>query len=200
VDEPVGLPVLFDGELTREERRHLHYCELGLEGGELFTSGIYGWAMVVTGEHRRRKECGQCCSLPSQNHGMSPQPKGTMHAVQPVDLRRRSGLPGELLGTAGAGTNPPNHRPRSPPATTAETSWSAPSSHFEPTRWSASLNFGRHRVGVMNLRHGLFRLWIDVVIGALEILEPLFVRPFWPVRVGETCRTKHKSACCRQER
>jgi phosphoribosylamine---glycine ligase len=49
VQEPVGLPVLFDGELTAEERRHLHYCELGLEQGELVTSGIYGWAMVVTG-------------------------------------------------------------------------------------------------------------------------------------------------------
>src|SRR5215471_9394610 len=36
-----------------------------------------------------------------------------------------------------------------------------------------------------------------IVIGALEIFEPLFVRPF-PVR--ETCRTNHKSACCRQER
>src|SRR5258705_9891596 len=30
-----------------------------------------------------------------------------------------------------------------------------------------------------------------VVIGALETFEPFFVRPFWPVRVRETCRTKH---------
>src|SRR5215472_14050581 len=38
------------------------------------------------------------------------------------------------------------------------------------------------------------------VIGALETFEPFFVRPFWPLPVRETCRTKHKSACCRQER
>jgi phosphoribosylamine--glycine ligase len=49
VDEPVGLPVLFEGELSAQERAHLHYCEVGLENGELVTSGIYGWAMVVTG-------------------------------------------------------------------------------------------------------------------------------------------------------
>jgi phosphoribosylamine--glycine ligase len=49
VEEPIGLPVLFDGELTSEDRRHLHFGELGLEDGELVTSGIYGWAMVVTG-------------------------------------------------------------------------------------------------------------------------------------------------------
>jgi phosphoribosylamine---glycine ligase len=49
VDEPVGLPVLLDGGLGADDRTHLHYCELGLENGELVTSGIYGWAMVVTG-------------------------------------------------------------------------------------------------------------------------------------------------------
>jgi len=49
VKEPIGLPVLFDGELTAEDRRNLHYCELGLEDGDLVTSGIYGWALVATG-------------------------------------------------------------------------------------------------------------------------------------------------------
>jgi phosphoribosylamine---glycine ligase len=49
VDEPIGLPVLFDGELSAEDRANLHYCELGLENGQLVTSGIYGWAMVATG-------------------------------------------------------------------------------------------------------------------------------------------------------
>jgi phosphoribosylamine--glycine ligase len=49
VPEPIGLPVLFDGELSADDRRNLHYCEVGLESGELVTSGIYGWAMVVTG-------------------------------------------------------------------------------------------------------------------------------------------------------
>ena len=49
VQEPVGLPVLFEGELTTDDRRNLHYCEVGLSGGELVTSGIYGWVMVATG-------------------------------------------------------------------------------------------------------------------------------------------------------
>ncbi len=49
VPEPVGLPVLFDGALTAEDRANLHYGEVGLDGGELVTSGLYGWTMVVTG-------------------------------------------------------------------------------------------------------------------------------------------------------
>jgi phosphoribosylamine--glycine ligase len=49
VPEPIGLPVLFDGELTAEDRRHLHYGEVGLEGGDLVTSGYYGYTMVATG-------------------------------------------------------------------------------------------------------------------------------------------------------
>jgi phosphoribosylamine---glycine ligase len=48
VDEPVGLPVLIDGEI---ERRHFHFGEMGLDAaGELVTSGLYGWTMVVTGD------------------------------------------------------------------------------------------------------------------------------------------------------
>ncbi|MEA3062000.1 MAG: phosphoribosylamine---glycine ligase [Sphingomonadales bacterium] len=49
INEPVGLPVLFDGELDDEDRRNLHYGEVGLDGGRLVTSGLYGWTMVVTG-------------------------------------------------------------------------------------------------------------------------------------------------------
>jgi phosphoribosylamine--glycine ligase len=49
VGEPVGLPVLFDGPLDAGERRHLHYGEVGLDGEQLVTSGLYGWTMVVTG-------------------------------------------------------------------------------------------------------------------------------------------------------
>ena len=49
VQEPVGLPVLFEGELTTDDRRNLHYCEVRLNDGELVTSGIYGWVMVATG-------------------------------------------------------------------------------------------------------------------------------------------------------
>jgi phosphoribosylamine--glycine ligase len=49
VAEPVGLPVLFDGSLDAEDRRNLHYGEVGLEDCQLVTSGLYGWTMVVTG-------------------------------------------------------------------------------------------------------------------------------------------------------
>jgi phosphoribosylamine--glycine ligase len=49
VDEPVGLPVLFDDDLSEEDRRNLHYGEVGLDNGQLVTSGLYGWTMVVTG-------------------------------------------------------------------------------------------------------------------------------------------------------
>lgn len=49
VDEPIGLPVLFDESLTAEDRRHIHYGEVGLQDGQLVTSGAYGWTMVVTG-------------------------------------------------------------------------------------------------------------------------------------------------------
>jgi phosphoribosylamine---glycine ligase len=47
VPEPVGLPVLIEGGLDR--RRH-HLGEVGLDAqGQLVTSGLYGWTMVVTG-------------------------------------------------------------------------------------------------------------------------------------------------------
>jgi phosphoribosylamine--glycine ligase len=49
VEEPVGLPVLFDESLTEEDRSHLHYGEVGMKGGQLVTTGAYGWTMVVTG-------------------------------------------------------------------------------------------------------------------------------------------------------
>jgi phosphoribosylamine--glycine ligase len=49
VPEPVGLPVLFDGPLTAQDAANIHYGEVGLEGGQLVTSGLYGWTMVVTG-------------------------------------------------------------------------------------------------------------------------------------------------------
>jgi phosphoribosylamine---glycine ligase len=50
VHELIGLPVLLDGALTAEDRRHLHYGEVGLEDGTLVTSGVGGWTMVVTGQ------------------------------------------------------------------------------------------------------------------------------------------------------
>jgi phosphoribosylamine--glycine ligase len=49
VEEPVGLPVLLDGVRDGEDLRNIHYGEVGLDGGALVTSGLYGWTMVVTG-------------------------------------------------------------------------------------------------------------------------------------------------------
>ena len=43
-----GLPVLFD-HADRRRPRHLHYGEVGLQNGQLVTSGAYGWTLVVTG-------------------------------------------------------------------------------------------------------------------------------------------------------
>jgi phosphoribosylamine--glycine ligase len=49
VNEPTGLPILFDEALSAEDRRHLHYGEVALQDEQLVTSGAYGWTMVVTG-------------------------------------------------------------------------------------------------------------------------------------------------------
>lgn len=49
VEEAVGHPVLFSGALSEEEIRHIHYGEVGMDQGQLSTSGCYGWTMVVTG-------------------------------------------------------------------------------------------------------------------------------------------------------
>ncbi len=49
VDEPIGLPILIDEDLTEIERRNIHLGEVGLHNGRLATSGAYGWTMVVTG-------------------------------------------------------------------------------------------------------------------------------------------------------
>jgi phosphoribosylamine--glycine ligase len=47
--EPVGLPVLFDGELSSEDKLHIHYGEVSLNGDVLVTSGASGYTLVVTG-------------------------------------------------------------------------------------------------------------------------------------------------------
>jgi phosphoribosylamine---glycine ligase len=49
VPEPVGLPVLFEGDLTAEERLNVHYGEVGLKDGVLITTGMSGYTLVVTG-------------------------------------------------------------------------------------------------------------------------------------------------------
>jgi phosphoribosylamine--glycine ligase len=48
-DEVVGLPVMFQGELSDGDRRNLHYGEVGLNDGQLVTAGRFGWTLVVTG-------------------------------------------------------------------------------------------------------------------------------------------------------
>jgi len=50
VAEPIGLPVVFDEDLSPAERRNLHYGEVGLSGGVLVTSGASGYTLVVTGK------------------------------------------------------------------------------------------------------------------------------------------------------
>jgi phosphoribosylamine--glycine ligase len=49
VGEPVGLPILLDPAPSAADLSNLHFGEVGLEGGHLVTSGLYGWTMVVTG-------------------------------------------------------------------------------------------------------------------------------------------------------
>ncbi len=44
-----GTPIAIPEDLTAEEREHLHFGEVGLEGGELVAAGIVGYTMVVTG-------------------------------------------------------------------------------------------------------------------------------------------------------
>ena len=48
IDDPVGLPVMFDGELSEQDRNALYYGEVGMLNGQLVTSGLYGWTMVAT--------------------------------------------------------------------------------------------------------------------------------------------------------
>jgi len=49
VKVPVGMPVLFEPGMSADELRHVHYGEVGLQNGQLVTSGAYGWTLVVTG-------------------------------------------------------------------------------------------------------------------------------------------------------
>ena len=49
VDEPIGLPILFEGGLTDMDRANLHLGEVGQEAGQLVTAGYHGWTAVVTG-------------------------------------------------------------------------------------------------------------------------------------------------------
>ena len=50
VAEPIGLPVLFEGNVSADDRANIHYGEVGLDGtGQLVTAGYHGWTLVVTG-------------------------------------------------------------------------------------------------------------------------------------------------------
>ena len=49
VDEPVGLPILFEGALSETDRANLHLGEVGTQAGQLVTAGYHGWTAVVTG-------------------------------------------------------------------------------------------------------------------------------------------------------
>jgi phosphoribosylamine--glycine ligase len=49
VDEPKGLPIVFEGELSAEERSNLHFGEVALSEGAFVTSGMSGYTLVVTG-------------------------------------------------------------------------------------------------------------------------------------------------------
>jgi phosphoribosylamine--glycine ligase len=49
VDEPKGLPIVFEDELSEEERVNLHFGEVASQGGTYVTSGASGYTLVVTG-------------------------------------------------------------------------------------------------------------------------------------------------------
>ena len=53
VEEPVGLPVLFDGDFTDADRRHLHYGEVGLQQRP---AGHQRHLRLDHGGHRRRRD------------------------------------------------------------------------------------------------------------------------------------------------
>src|SRR4029079_14468177 len=49
VPEPVGLPILFDGDITERDRRNMHSGAIRRADSQLVTAGYQGWTMVVTG-------------------------------------------------------------------------------------------------------------------------------------------------------
>jgi phosphoribosylamine--glycine ligase len=44
-----GLPILFRGPLSDDDRRNLHFSEVEMQDGQLLTSGEMGYLMVATG-------------------------------------------------------------------------------------------------------------------------------------------------------
>ena len=47
--EPVGLPIMFEGSLSKVDEANLHFCEVGMIDDQLVTAGYHGWTMVATG-------------------------------------------------------------------------------------------------------------------------------------------------------
>jgi phosphoribosylamine--glycine ligase len=70
IDEPVGLPVILGEGI---EADNLHFGEVGLDAaGQLATSGLYGWTLVVTGcadsiAAARRRAAQQAASITIAN-------------------------------------------------------------------------------------------------------------------------------------
>ena len=49
ISEPIGLPILFPQSFGDADWQQVHFGEMGLQDGQLVTSGLYGWTLVVTG-------------------------------------------------------------------------------------------------------------------------------------------------------
>ena len=49
VPDPIGLPIMFEGVLSKSDLSNLHFGEMGFANGQLVTAGYHGWTMVVTG-------------------------------------------------------------------------------------------------------------------------------------------------------
>ncbi len=49
IDEPKGLPIVFEGALSSDDEANLHFGEVALHNGTLVTSGASGYTLVVTG-------------------------------------------------------------------------------------------------------------------------------------------------------
>jgi len=72
VDEPKGLPIVFEGELSPEERSNLHFGEVAFHDGTFVTSGASGYTLVVTGtgasiEEARRAANALVCKVSVAN-------------------------------------------------------------------------------------------------------------------------------------
>ncbi len=56
-----GTPICLPDDLTDEERRHLHFGEVGMDGDQLVTTGQVGFVMVVTGRGATVEEAQRAC-------------------------------------------------------------------------------------------------------------------------------------------